>query len=876
MTKPGQSKRTLRLLHLEDDPHDAELALDVLAQGGYECEEERVDAKEAFVSALERAGSLDLILADYILPRFDAVDALAIARRLRPDVPFILVSGRVGEETAIDMLHAGATDYVLKQRLDRLLPAVNRALREKALEEERQVALNQLADVVSRLEAKNLLERVVAQLPAGIILAHAPSGRILVLNQRAEYILDLDRSQLRTVADIARAAVYTPDGKRATVEQLPSYRALTKGESVRDTLFEFRHRDGESVFALINSTPVRDPAGNVLAVVASYTDITELRRAQAEARSLAQFPEESPAPVMRSSAEGEVLYANRPAAVLLDAIGWHEGSPLPAPLLAPVQAVVRRGAPEEVELNDARDRVHLFTLSPAPGERYVNLYGRDITDRKRSEDALREADRHKTEFLGVLSHELRNPLAPILNSIHILDRVPEGSDQALRARAVIARQTNQLARLVDDLLDVTRVARGKIRLHRAPVDVTELVRHAVDDHRPLFDSRGIELSLRVDVGRQWIDADSTRITQVIGNLLQNAAKFTNAHGHVLVTVAPNEHSDVVIRVTDDGVGMTPEMLGRVFQPFTQADESLHRTFGGLGLGLALVKGLVEMHDGRVQAFSRGACTGSEFCVSFPVLREVGVPPEEPLTPEHTGRLRLLVIEDNLDAAETLKDVLEMNGHEVAVAHDGQEGIEKARSLKPDVVLCDIGLPGRDGYEVARAIREDPTISPTMIAMTGYTLPQDLKRSFEAGFDHHLGKPVEMRSLERVLANVMVHPTSRRILVVEDNDALRDNIRELLANEGWEVREARNGEEAVEAVARFDPAVMLLDYRLPHMQGAEVLRQLATFREAPRVVLMTASAQVREIAKQHGLRFFVPKPFRGPELLDAVENAREGA
>jgi len=873
MTASGEErKRPLRVLMLEDDPRDAEIVLDLLDQGGFACQEQRVDTKDAFVRTLESGTQLELILSDYMLPDFDALKALEIAQRLRPDLPFILISGRIGEEVAIDMLHAGATDYVLKQRPERLVPAVRRALRERALENERQLALNQLADVASRLEEKTLLEQVVAQMSAGVILAQAPTGRILALNQRAEWIIDMDRSELKAVTDLVRADVYTPGGTRARLEDLPTYRALTHGEMVRDSLLEFRHRDGMSVFALISSTPVRDPAGNALAIVASYTDITDLRKAQAEVRSLAQFPEENPSPVMRATADGQVLYANRPAAMLLDAMGWKKGTTLPDVLLWPVQAVVRRGAVEELEIAAPADRVHLFNFSPA-GEPYVNLYGRDITDRKRSEEALREADLRKTEFLGVLSHELRNPLAPIRNAIHILDRVPEGSDQAIRAKAVIARQTNQLARLVDDLLDVTRVARGKVRLHRSPVEVTELVRHAVEDHRPLFESRNIMLGLRVDVGALWIDADATRITQVIGNLLHNAAKFTNAQGHVLVTVARNAPSEIEIRVTDDGIGISPEMLTRMFQPFTQADASLHRTFGGLGLGLALVKGLVEMHGGRVEAHSRGPSAGSEFVLSFPALPQVVVPQAPASITENAGRLRLLVIEDNLDAADTFKDVLEMSGHEVLLAHDGCEGVEKARSFRPDVVLCDIGLPGLNGYEVARAIRAEPSISPTLVAMTGYTLPEDQKRTFQAGFDHHLGKPVDITDLERVLAQIANHPTSRRILVVDDNDALRANIKEMLEDDGWVVREARGGREAVEAVAEFNPAVMLLDYRLPEMGGDEVLRRLGTIRDAPSIVLMTASAQVRQIANEHGLRFFVPKPFRGHDLLDTVENAR---
>jgi two-component system CheB/CheR fusion protein len=241
-----------------------------------------------------------------------------------------------------------------------------------------------------------------------------------------------------------------------------------------------------------------------------------------------------------------------------------------------------------------------------------------VGERERAEQGLRDADLRKNQFLGVLSHELRNPLAPIRNAIHILNHAPEGSDQANRAKAVIDRQTNQLTRLVDDLLDVTRISRGKIQLRRCRVELTNLVRQVVEDHRAIFASRDIALGLRIEVEPQWIDADATRIAQVIGNLLHNAAKFTNAHGHVVVSVRRAEPSETVIEVADDGIGITPEMASRVFEPFTQADETLDRRYGGLGLGLALVKGLVEMHEGRVEARSRGPGTGASFTVSLPL------------------------------------------------------------------------------------------------------------------------------------------------------------------------------------------------------------------------------------------------------------------
>ena len=243
--------------------------------------------------------------------------------------------------------------------------------------------------------------------------------------------------------------------------------------------------------------------------------------------------------------------------------------------------------------------------------RQRQLLAEQLGELRRTEAALREADKRRNDFLGVLSHELRNPLAPIRNAIHILQRAPEGSDQAKRAHAVITRQMNQLTRLVEDLLDVTRISRGKIQLRKSRVELTDLLRQAVEDHGPIFASRDITLSLRCDGGPHWIEADATRIAQVVGNILSNAVKFTNAHGHVVVSVRRTGSSHATVEVVDDGIGIASGMLGRVFEPFAQADESLHRGHGGLGLGLALVKALVEMHDGCVEVRSRGPGQGAE-------------------------------------------------------------------------------------------------------------------------------------------------------------------------------------------------------------------------------------------------------------------------
>ncbi|WP_242342331.1 ATP-binding protein [Anaeromyxobacter terrae] len=371
---------------------------------------------------------------------------------------------------------------------------------------------------------------------------------------------------------------------------------------------------------------------------------------------------------------------------------------------------------------------------------------------RRSNALLRETDRRKDEFLGVLSHELRNPLAPIRNALSLLDRVEPGGDDAARAKAIIDRQVVHLTRIVDDLLDVTRISRGKIRLKRSRVELADLLRRTVEDHRTLFASRDIAVEVRLGEVPAWLDADATRLAQVIGNLLQNAAKFTDRGGHVEVTLE-RQAGEGVVRVRDDGAGIPAEMLGRVFEPFTQADDSLHRSRGGLGLGLSLVKGLVTLHGGSVEARSGGAGRGAELVVHLPLAPESPLLRAEtpvPVTPG--GPLRVLVIEDNVDAAETLRELLLMWGHDVTVAHDGAAGVERARALRPEVVLCDIGLPVMNGYEVARALRADPALSSTfLVAVTGYALPEDRRLAAEAGFSRHLAKPVSLETLEQLLA-----------------------------------------------------------------------------------------------------------------------------
>jgi len=383
----------------------------------------------------------------------------------------------------------------------------------------------------------------------------------------------------------------------------------------------------------------------------------------------------------------------------------------------------------------------------------------DILERASAEAALKDAnarlvdaDRRKNEFLAVLSHELRNPLVPLSNSVRVLADAVPGDEQWRRAQAVIARQVEHLTHLVDDLLEVGRIVSNKVELRCEPLDLAELARSTVDDYLGAFAAKGVHLEVRASEGPIPVNADRTRIAQAIGNLLHNAAKFTPNGGKTLLTVEMDSaRREAVVCVQDSGRGIAPETLPHIFEPLTQADRSLARTEGGLGLGLAIVKGLVELHAGSVAVDSAGIGKGATFTFTLPLGNAAPSQPGPPRAAAATPPCRVLVIEDNVDSADTLGEVLALDGHEALVAYDGPDGIEKARRFGPDVVLCDIGLPGMDGYEVARAIRADPRLRHVrLVALTGYARPDDVRKAKEAGFDAHVPKPPDIDLLEREL------------------------------------------------------------------------------------------------------------------------------
>lgn len=376
----------------------------------------------------------------------------------------------------------------------------------------------------------------------------------------------------------------------------------------------------------------------------------------------------------------------------------------------------------------------------------------DITTGKQMEEALREADRRKDEFLAMLAHELRNPLTPIRNAAQILKLVGPSDANQQWAREVIERQTQHLTRLVDDLLDVSRITQGKVTLQYEPIEMSAIIHRAVETNRPLIDARKHKLTVKLPYEPVYVEGDLTRLVQVADNLLNNATKYTDEGGHIKLEVAV-EGKEAVIRVRDNGMGLSADLLPHVFGLFTQAARSLDRSQGGLGIGLTLVRQLVEMHGGRVEARSDGFGHGSEFIVRLPSATVKAIAEKTESDPVQVAphKLRVLVVEDNVDSAEMMAFVLNLSGHETQIAYDGLSALDAARDFSPQVVLCDIGLPGMNGYEVAERLRSQSEFKHTrLIALTGYGQEEDRRRAHDAGFDYHLTKPVEPDVLTALL------------------------------------------------------------------------------------------------------------------------------
>lgn len=577
------------------------------------------------------------------------------------------------------------------------------------------------------------------------------------------------------------------ESSRLPVES-PADRALREGVVVglaNHTVLIDKHGNEHPIDD--SAAPIRNEAGHISGCVLIFRDVTAQRHTERErasqlltARTLAAIVESSDDAIISKSLEGIILSWNAAAERLFgftaeQAIGRHISIVIPPERIAEEDKIIANlkagKRTEHFETERVRsDGKHIFvslTISPIKDDA-GNVVGaskivRDITERKRMEDDLRrlaanlsEADRRKNEFMATLAHELRNPLAPMSNMLEVLKRADGDAEALTRARDTIERQLGQMVRLVDDLLDLNRITHDRLELRKSEVELATIIQQAIEVAHPLIDSANHDLRVNLPEEPVYLDADPARLAQVFGNLLNNSSRYTKPGGTISIA-ATRANSDVVVTVRDDGAGIPEDKLATIFDMFTQVDRSPERSQGGLGIGLTLVKRLVEMHGGSVEARSEGEGQGSELIVRLPTLSKTvdqstatSVPATEESGPAH----RVLIVDDNRDSADSLAMLMEITGNKTFMAHDGLEAIEAVEKYRPDVILLDIGLPNLSGHEVCRRIRETSWGKDiVVIALTGWGQDEDRRKSEEAGFNGHLVKPVNYDELLTLLSSL---------------------------------------------------------------------------------------------------------------------------
>jgi len=561
---------------------------------------------------------------------------------------------------------------------------------------------------------------------------------------------------------------------RQSVEN-PALRALREGTIVglaNHTVL--LARDGTERPIDDSASPIRDDSGAPLGAVLVFRNVTDRKRAEEAQARLAAIVESSEDAIVSKTLNGIILSWNAGAERLFG-YAPHEAIGRPITLIIPpdrqdeeheILARIAHGERvehfETVRVSKQGRRIDIsLTISPirdsAGGIVGASKVARDITDRKRAEEALREADLRKDQFIALLAHELRNPLAPLRSGLQVMRLASGDANAVAQARNMMERQLGHMIRLIDDLLDISRISQNKMELRRSRVLLTDVVSSAVETARPAIEAAEHELTILLPPEPVHLDADLTRLAQVFSNLLTNSAKYTERGGRIWLA-AERQGGEVVLSVWDTGIGIPADALPRIFDMFSQVDRSTERSTGGLGIGLALVKGLVEMHDGTVTAASDGQGKGSTFTVKLPALGTR----LEPLAaePSHKGqtasgpRRRILVVDDNRDSAKSMAMLLKLLGNDVATAHDGVEAVETAAKFRPKVILMDVGMPRLNGYEATGRIREQPWGPPIIIiALTGWGQEGDRAMSKAAGCDGHLVKPVSLPDLEKLLTEL---------------------------------------------------------------------------------------------------------------------------
>ncbi len=609
------------------------------------------------------------------------------------------------------------------------------------------------------------------------VIATDAEGRVTLLNPVAE---TLTQWEARAVLGQPFNAVFPllDSHTREAVEN-PVDRALREGAVIGPNNTILITRDQDECSIEDTAAPIRNEHGEIMGAVLVFRDMNEKRAAEVALR----VSEERLSLAIEAASLGLWDWDIRTNDVLWNAhheriFGYQTGRPQRT-----YQDFLDRIFPDDVEriekgfqkaMQERREyRFEHRIRWPDGTTHWVEAFGKfyyddagrplrsvgvllDVTERKRYELSLQEADRKKNEFLATLAHELRNPLAPIRNALQII-RLTSERAAIEQARAMMERQLGQLVRLVDDLLDVSRISRNKLQLRKGRILLTSVIENAVETARPLVDAKGHTLNVKLPPEPIYLDADLTRLSQVFWNLLNNGAKYTDPGGKIDL-IAELEENELVVRVRDTGIGIAADVQPGLFTLFSQVDNSLERTQGGLGIGLSLAKGLVELHGGRVEAHSEGLGHGSEFIVRLPVSREQKAAEKvaAPEAPPPAGPRRVLVVDDNRDAAASLSTMLALRGHDTRTSHDGLEALDLAAAFRPDVILLDIGMPRLNGYDVCKRIREQAWGKHiTLIAQTGWGQDEDRRRSKEAGFDFHLVKPLDPAALDRLLAGLEV-------------------------------------------------------------------------------------------------------------------------
>ena len=642
------------------------------------------------------------------------------------------------------------------------------------------------------IEAKEALERKTRDLAHSLAMVRATlestTNGILVTNADGEItgfnqnFVDMwrlppevmDTRQHRKLLEVTGLQFKEPEPFRARIDEIY---ASSPPESF--DLLELADGRVFERFTKVQSVEERN-VGRVW----SFRDITERKRAEEELRQQREWYQVTLSSigdaVITTDTQGKVTFLN-PVAEMMT--GWKtdeaSGQPLEKvfniineetrqPAKNPVDKVLREGIVVGLANHTAliaRDGTERSIEDSAAPIRDAtgNISGavmvfHDVTERRRVEKALKDADKKKDEFLATLAHELRNPLVPIRNGLKVLKLAGNNPVMAENTRSMMDQALNQMVRLVDDLLDASRITTGKLQLRKEWVELAAVVQSAVETSRPLIDEQGHKLTVTLPPAPVLLDADPIRMAQVFSNLLNNAAKYSEEGGHIALT-AEMQGEEVLVRVTDRGIGIPAEHLPRIFEMFAQVDTTFDRSQGGLGIGLSLVKGLVGMHGGRIDAHSDGPGKGSEFVVRLPVVITQPSPGLHPANDDReeapsAAKCRILIVDDNSLSSKSTAMLLRLMGHEIATAFNGFEGIEVAGTFRPDVILLDIGLPKLDGYEVAQRIREQPWGKGTLlIAVTGYGQEEDRRRSLQAGFDYHMIKPVNLAELEKTLTEL---------------------------------------------------------------------------------------------------------------------------